>query len=86
MTLDDDGPQVLPCRGRGCRRIALAFALLVAPLLAACAADAQADGSTHADNPHNPNPTQGLGAGGAVGPAPRDMPGGGRGSSTPKGK
>jgi hypothetical protein len=68
-------------------RTALGLALLLAPLAAGCASDSDADGSTHANNPHNPNtPTQGIGPSGGVGPAPRDMPGGGRASATPRGK
>jgi hypothetical protein len=68
-------------------RVASALALLLVPLAAGCASDTDADGATHANNPHNPNtPSQGIGPSGGVGAAPRDMPGGGRGSTTPRGK
>jgi hypothetical protein len=68
-------------------RMALVLALLLAPLAGGCATDAAADGTTHANNPHNETPnTQGIGPNGAVGAAPRDMPGAGRGSATPRGK
>jgi len=68
-------------------RAAFALALLLAPLATGCASGTDADGTTHADNPHNTNtPSQGIGPSGGVGAAPRDMPGGGRGSTTPRGK
>jgi hypothetical protein len=61
--------------------------VLLAPMAAGCAADADGGGRTHADNPHNPNtPTQGIGPAGGVGAAPRDMAGGGRGSTGPHGR
>ena len=67
-------------------RTTLAVAFTVGLLVAGCGAAADGDGSTHADNPHNPNPTQGLGSSGGSGAPARDMPGGGRGSTTPRGK
>jgi len=67
-------------------RAAFAVALLLGPLLGACAGQADGDGSTHANNPHNENtPPEGIGPSGGVGASPRDMPGGGRGSTTPRG-
>ena len=68
-------------------RTALAFALLLAPLAAGCASDADASGGTHANNPHNTNaPSQGIGPSGGLGAAAHDMPGGGRGSAGPHGR
>jgi len=68
-------------------RTALVLALLLAPLAAGCASDADADGTTHANNPHNQNPnTQGIGPNAGTGATPHDMAGGGRGSATPRGK
>ena len=68
-------------------RVAFVLALVLGPLATGCASDADADGTTHANNPHNPNtPSQGIGPSGGVGASPRDMPGGGRGSTGPHGK
>ena len=65
----------------------VALVLLAAPMAAGCASGADADGSTHADDPHNLNtPTQGIGPAAGVGAAPRDMSGGGRGSTGPHGR
>ena len=67
-------------------RVATALALLLVPLAAGCASDTDADGTTHANSPHNPNtPSQGIGPSAGVGASPHDMPGGGRGSTGPHG-
>ena len=68
-------------------RTTLLLALLVVPLAAGCAADADETGNGRARNATNPNPAAtGIGPNAGVGAAPRDMAGGGRGSATPRGK
>ena len=65
-----------------------AFLLAAGTALAAlgCGAGNQ-DGSTRADDPRNQNPNAaGIGPSGAAPPAPRDMPGAGRGSMGPHAK
>jgi hypothetical protein len=58
----------------------------LAVLAMACGA-ADAEGPSRADTYQRNNPREGLGAGGAdPGAPPRDMPGAGRGSATPRGK
>ena len=69
-------------------RTAVLIALLLAPLVAGCAADGdEGGGGGRARNATNPNPAAtGIGPNAGVGAAPRDMAGGGRGSATPRGK
>jgi hypothetical protein len=68
-------------------RTVLLLALLLAPPLAGCAADADTNGSSRAKNAQNPNPAPtGIGPNAGIGLEPRDMAGGGRGSTTPRGK
>ena len=67
---------------------AVVLSLLVAglaPLGTGCAAEDDAGGTTRAHNPQNPS-TNTIGPGAGVGAAPRDMPGGGRGSVGPHSK
>jgi hypothetical protein len=60
--------------------------LLVTLLAAGCVQDGQ-QGRTRADSYQRANPREALGSpGGDVGNPPRDMPGKGRGSETPRGK
>jgi hypothetical protein len=68
-------------------RAVFAVVLLAAPMVTGCATGADGDGRSHADNPQNPNPpTQGIGPAGGIGATPRDMAGGGRGSTGPHGR
>jgi hypothetical protein len=68
------------------RTATLVLALLLVSL-AACGAGAADDGSSRTNNARNPNPAAtGIGPSGDMGAAPRDMPGGGRGSTTAHGK
>jgi hypothetical protein len=66
-------------------RALVLLALLFAPFAAGCGSDL--GGSSRDVNAKNPNPPpEGIGPNGGIGAEARDMPGGGRGSATPRGK
>lgn len=69
--------------------VRMALVLAAASLALGCADTNGDSDSGRARSPNNAvtNNNQGIGPSGGVGPAPRDMPGGGRGSATtPHGK
>jgi len=67
-------------------RTVVLLGLLLAPLAAGCATE-DTGGSSRARDAQNPNPNPaGIGPNAGIGTEARDMPGGGRGSTTPRGK
>jgi hypothetical protein len=73
----------------GMRRTALGLyvVLLALGLTPACGGEAAEAGKTRAETYQRNNPREGMGVNGTdPSPPPRDMPGSGRGSATPRGK
>jgi hypothetical protein len=67
-------------------RLLLGVVFVAASIACACGGQAADTGHSRADSYQRNNPREGIGVSGDTGKAPRDMPGGGRGSAPPRGK